>query len=484
MHVVRRLRARPEDELAVAVDRGDGGVLLERQVRAPLIEEEVLEDVIRLGEPLLDVAERERDLLVDVPLVSVFVDTRLRVRKAFFRLGEGSERLVLHRDQIERVGRGQLVARDDERDRIADETDGVRTERVLVLADRQDAVGDGQIAARENEMDARVRLGARRVHRPDARVGHGAAQQFGMHHPREDEIVREDCLAGDLGAAVDAATREADDPRLAVGVHGFTALLGRAFRLVVVRRFSVVFDPDRRGRLHRFDDLLIAGAPADVAGERLANLIGARIGIPLQERLGRDEQARRAVAALRRPEVGEGLLQRVQAPVITEALDGHDVAGVAFEREEQAGQRRRPIHQHRAGAAFAELAAVLRARQIQILAQDLEQRLVGIERDLPRFTVDAQGNYREARGWVAFHESTFRATDRRSRSAPGSSARGPGRTAIMSATASAGHSPPGRYHVADQLIAPSIARVVTAASQSTNSPRLLPSVTRRRSARS
>ena len=224
MHVVRRLRARPEDELAVAVDRGDGGVLLERQVRAPLIEEEVLEDVIRLGEPLLDVAERERDLLVDVPLVSVFVDARLRVREAFFRLGEGSERLVLHRDQIERVGRGQLVARDDERDRIADETDGVRTERVLVLADRQDAVGDWKMAAGQDEMNAGMRLGARRIHRPDARVGHGAPQQPGVQHARQDEVVREDRLAGDLGAAVDAATREADDPRLAVGVHGFTAV--------------------------------------------------------------------------------------------------------------------------------------------------------------------------------------------------------------------------------------------------------------------
>src|SRR5213079_2545047 len=43
--VVRHLSGRPERELAFAVDRGDRGVLLDRQMRVALVEKEVLDHV-------------------------------------------------------------------------------------------------------------------------------------------------------------------------------------------------------------------------------------------------------------------------------------------------------------------------------------------------------------------------------------------------------------------------------------------------------
>ncbi len=46
VHVVRHLRRRPERELAFAVERRDRGVLLDRQMRVALVEEEILEDVV------------------------------------------------------------------------------------------------------------------------------------------------------------------------------------------------------------------------------------------------------------------------------------------------------------------------------------------------------------------------------------------------------------------------------------------------------
>ena len=56
-------------------------------------------------------------------------------------------------------------------------------------------------------------------------------------------------------------------------------------------------------------------------------------------------------------------------------------------RQRETGEHRRAIHEHRAYAAFAQLAAVLGAGEREILAQHLEQRLVGRESDLAAFAV-------------------------------------------------------------------------------------------------
>ena len=46
---------------------------------------------------------------------------------------------------------------------------------------------------------------------------------------------------------------------------------------------------------------------------------------------------------------------------------------------------------HRARAAFAEFAAVLRARELQVLTQDLEQRLRRVDERVGRLAVDDEG---------------------------------------------------------------------------------------------
>src|SRR5690349_14946793 len=46
-----------------------------------------------------------------------------------------------------------------------------------------------------------------------------------------------------------------------------------------------------RGFHHRADDLVIAGAPAEVAGEPEADFLLGRIGVLLQERIGGDQHA-------------------------------------------------------------------------------------------------------------------------------------------------------------------------------------------------
>ena len=72
------------------------------------------------------------------------------------------------------------------------------------------------------------------------------------------------------------------------------------------------------------------------------------------------------------------------------ALDGLDAAALALEAEHEAREHRLAVDEHGAGAALAELAAVLGAGQPEVLAQDLEQRLVRRERDLDRLAVHAE----------------------------------------------------------------------------------------------
>src|SRR6186997_853239 len=51
---------------------------------------------------------------------------------------------------------------------------------------------------------------------------------------------------------------------------------------------------------HRADDLVIAGAPAQVAGEPVADFLLARLRIPLEQCVGGDQHARGADTALKR----------------------------------------------------------------------------------------------------------------------------------------------------------------------------------------
>src|SRR5450756_2216029 len=60
------------------------------------------------------------------------------------------------------------------------------------------------------------------------------------------------------------------------------------------------------------DDLVVAGAPAKVAGEPVARLGFRRVRIAVQQGLSRDQQARRAETALKRRMLEEFPLQRVE----------------------------------------------------------------------------------------------------------------------------------------------------------------------------
>ncbi len=230
MQIVRILRARPEGELAVAVAGGERGVLLHRQMGVALVEEDVLEYVVRFGQCLLDVAELERLIAMDVARLAIVVNARLRMRQPFFWRRDRRQSLVFHFDQSERLGGRLFVFRDHRRHRVADIAHALRRERVLVLRHRHDAEGDGEIAAGQHQLHARIALRARDVDRFDQRVRMGRAQQLRVQHARQRHVIGVAQLARHLGAAVDAPPRVADHIEFLRRVHALAlcSLIARA----------------------------------------------------------------------------------------------------------------------------------------------------------------------------------------------------------------------------------------------------------------
>src|SRR5882762_2250209 len=132
-------------------------------------------------------------------------------------------------------------------------------------------------------------------------------------------------------------------------------------------RLGVRIAHSPRRQLHRLEDLDVAGAAAQIAGQRLADLQARRLRFRVEERLRGAQDSRSAVAALRGAELRERQLQRMGPRPRRQSLDREDRPVLALEREDQARQLRPAVEKHRAGAALAQLAAVLGPGQAQVL---------------------------------------------------------------------------------------------------------------------
>src|SRR4051794_13685796 len=130
------------------------------------------------------------------------------------------------------------------------------------------------------------------------------------------------------------------------------------------------------GEPYGVDDLLVARAAAEVAGERLADLRVARARIARQQVVRGDDQPRRAEAALHAAGLDERALPLVQLAVgRRDPLDGHDLAALGLRGKHETRADELAVEVHRARAALALLARVLRAGEVEVLAQRGEQAL-------------------------------------------------------------------------------------------------------------
>ena len=180
--------------------------------------------------------------------------------------------------------------------------------------------------------------------------------------------------------------------RLAAGLVAFCRLGRRLCRHVRL----ITAGPGLAARLHRrVDDGAVAGAAAEVAGQRVVHRLGVDpLAAPAQRIEGHDE-ARRAVAALGAVAVGHGRLHRVQAVAARQPLHGQHVGAVEVRQGQETGIDRPegpavlvPVpgaggaigpggQHHRAGAAIPFGAAFLGAGEARMLADIVQRRDVG-----------------------------------------------------------------------------------------------------------
>src|SRR2546425_1056963 len=151
--------------------------------------------------------------------------------------------------------------------------------------------------------------------------------------------------------------------------------------------------------LDRLDDVVIAGAPAEVAFQLVADLLLGGARIALEELGGRQDHARRAEAALQAMLLPEALLDRMEIAVLGEPFDGRDRRAVRLHREERARLHRLPVHEDGARAALARIAAHVRAGETHGLADVVNEQEPGLDLVTVRLAVDGHLDWQ-------FHHST------------------------------------------------------------------------------
>src|SRR5262245_19502813 len=109
---------------------------------------------------------------------------------------------------------------------------------------------------------------------------------------------------------------------------------------------------------HRVDDVLIAGAAAEVRGDSVSYLGFVGLRMVAQERGERHQQTGRAESTLQSVRVFERGLKRIERSVRRgETFDRVNLVAVRLDGEHDAGPRRLAVEENRARAADAVLAS-------------------------------------------------------------------------------------------------------------------------------
>ena len=369
---VRRLVAVVDVELAgLRVEVGDHPARLQRRRVAARVDDVARDDRVGLGEGAVG-----RVLVAGLPgragevvglALLVVADQRRVVVERLARVDDGVERLVVDVDQLQRVARDVLVGRDHARDLLALEADLVAREHGLrVVGDRRHP-GQAErleVLGRDHGGDAGQRERGGGVDRVDPRVGEGRTQDRRVHHPGQADVVEVVALAADEARVLLALqAAEADRP-----------VLDRAHRGTSNRPGAAAPGPCFGRPAGRGDDVLVARAAADRAGDRHPDLVLGRVGVVVQQRPRGHQHPGRAEPALERVALVEALLDRVQHAVDLERLDGADLVALAHRGQRGAGLQRLAVHQHDAGAAVGCVAAPVRAGQALGVADEVHEQ--------------------------------------------------------------------------------------------------------------
>src|SRR6266849_5034174 len=142
------------------------------------------------------------------------------------------------------------------------------------------------------------------------------------------------------------------------------------------------------GPLDRFHDVVVAGAAAQVALELVADLLLRGFRVALEHLVDGHDHAGRAEAALQTVLLPEALLDRVQLAVLGEPFDRHDVGAVGLDGEHVARLHRLAVHDDRAGAALARVAAHVGPGQPDVLSDVVDEQQARLDLVGDRLAVD------------------------------------------------------------------------------------------------
>jgi hypothetical protein len=146
--------------------------------------------------------------------------------------------------------------------------------------------------------------------------------------------------------------------------------------------------PLLRGVLDRVDDVLVARAAAEVAGDARTNLLFRRFRRVFQEVDRRQDHLWRALAALEAVLLPKPFLERMQLAVRGESLDCGDLGPTGLHRKYGAGLGAAAVDEDRAGAALAGVAAHVRTREQQFFAEEVHQEQTGLRTCFAHLPVD------------------------------------------------------------------------------------------------
>src|SRR3990172_6015559 len=118
----------------------------------------------------------------------------------------------------------------------------------------------------------------------------------------------------------------------------------------VWKKKSRISDSLAGGGHDRLDDLVVAGAAAEIAHEPLLDLLLGGLWVLVEEGLGGDDLAGSADAALEAAVVDEGALHGVEALLAADALDCREVGAVGLDGQRDAGGDDAAVHEDGAGA--------------------------------------------------------------------------------------------------------------------------------------
>src|SRR5689334_18780744 len=131
--------------------------------------------------------------------------------------------------------------------------------------------------------------------------------------------------------------------------------------------------PQHRRVLDRLDDVHVAGAAADVAADRPADLVFRRGGVVLEQRGADEHHARSAETALQAMLLVKAGLHGREAGRGCQSLHGRDAATVSLHRELSARLDGFAVDQHRAGAAARGVASDMRAGKPEVGAKEVDE---------------------------------------------------------------------------------------------------------------